>query len=788
MKNQSITVRIVKILLLLLVINPINTLGSPLVERWHQRIGTDFYNETILGLDVDAQGNVYIVGTFKSVGTGGMHVGYDRFGSVDLVSVAGTSYDIYVVKYSPQGAVLQWNVYAGYNNYVSECVKVSPDGSIYLLGYFDGTMNLRGRSIPSNGGTDVFLFKMRKSDFEIDTILTWGSTADDKGVDMAIDDDGNVYVTGTIQGNTTGFLQLNATGKRKIYVSKIASNLTPEWNKIIGSEHADPSVFALHVKENVNVSYMDLAMLFPEYGMVGYNVFAAYDKNTGEHVDGHGIMSDLVDWEYEASEIIETDSLLIMTYFRNTVWGKTNHVFTNDMDTDNMYRSVEGESRINSFTPLKNKLYQGGIFSGEVYYRNEGNETLLYTGETIGYVAIFNENDKTVTNIKTIPNSLEVKHITSDKNILYVAGIQKNPKDKITDVFIASYIDTTGLSSQTGIQNITAQGVDSVVTSGDLTTVYVPFNTYDVPVLSVELSDTNATHTLIQAQSLSDTTTISVTSENTLHTQKHKVIYVKNRSTVAYMTTFDVLGADSVTPEFDTSITHYTAYMPYWYDSIPGLNIYVQDENASFVVSSVESLSDTMTITVMAHDTTIQHNYTLNFIVEDLPQVEMENIQLSFVHDSITPAFDPAVYDYTIYIPDAGIYTGAFDYELSDPRLGHLLEKDNDTLSVKLWINNVPSDTLTYRFIVVVNDDLPEEDPEDEVSIKNVKYSDVEIYPNPFTNSLNIVAQGKKYRLVSSDGQELATEQNVSEISTIDLPAGMYFVVFEDWVYKAIKQ
>lgn len=120
--------------------------------------------------------------------------------------------------------------------------------------------------------------------------------------------------------------------------------------------------------------------------------------------------------------------------------------------------------------------------------------------------------------------------------------------------------------------------------------------------------------------------------------------------------------------------------------------------------------------------------------------------------------------------------------ELSDTNATHTLiqaQSLSDTTTIRVTSENTLH-TQNHKVHYIVNSTT--------VNIKNGKLSNVEIYPNPFSNTLKIVAQGKKYSLVTSKGQELVTGKNVSEISTIDLPAGMYFVIFEDSFHKVIKQ
>jgi hypothetical protein len=769
---------------------------AQLQESWKQQIGTEFYNETLLGMDIDSSGNVYVVGTFKSMGTDGLFVGYNKFGQeVKLISTGGTNYDVYVVKYNPDGVVLDWSIFMGLNNIVSETVKVSPGGNVYLLGYFDGTLDIRGRSIPSYGETDVFLIKLQKESlWDIDTILTWGSVGADKGIDMDIDTEGNVYVTGTIQGNTSGDVNIEASGKQKIFVTKMNKNNIALWTNKIGSELGDAVAFSIHVRNFVHISYMSLQMELPEFGMYGYNVYTAYyAKDDGDYYHGHGILSDLVSWGYEGSDVIETDSNVIITYFRNTVYGKTNHVLRIGDELDNAYRSDSGNCRINCFSLFKNKIYQGGTLEGSVIYENNGEESEIYNGEKTGYFAIFDEYDMTLSNFKFIDNSHEVTQIQSFGNFIYVGGIIQNPNNPDrTDVFLHKYIDITGLSSNAFLDTVIVEGADSSKQHVNVFVAYLPHETKTVPKdIDIVPSHPGATYNVEYAERLTylgidsvpDYTEIQVISENQQDTMYFKVAYLVRRATNAELHTLSVPVSDSLL--FDDSTSHFTAYLPYWIDSIPAINVFLHDEKAKYRMSSIENLSDTMTISVIAHDTTVQKHYTIDFVVDDIPVSQIKDIAFYFAYDSLVPGFSKDVYVYDLFIPaDDGVssYLGALDYTLSDPRLGHALELDSHSISLKLWVNDVISDTTLYKFNVQILEE------EEETSILIRKNAKIEVYPNPFTNRINIVAEGKKYNLVSSAGQVLAAEQNTNYIETSHLAPGIYYIVFDNRVFKVVKE
>jgi sugar lactone lactonase YvrE len=91
---------------------------------------------------------------------------------------------------------------SGTGNNIGYSVKVGLDHNLYVTGQFSSTADFGGTRIASVGGLDIFVAKYSPSG-----ALLWlaqaGGTRDDMGLGLDKDWDGNVYVTGRIQGNAT---------------------------------------------------------------------------------------------------------------------------------------------------------------------------------------------------------------------------------------------------------------------------------------------------------------------------------------------------------------------------------------------------------------------------------------------------------------------------------------------------------------------------------------------------------------------------------------------------------
>ena len=101
--------------------------------------------------------------------------------------------DIVVLKLNSSGAY-QWHTFHGSDNYdEGSGIAVDKDGNIYVTG---GSYAAWGTPMnPHSGGSDIVVLKLNSSG-----TLLWhtfhGASRNDTGDGLAVDNDGNVYVTG----------------------------------------------------------------------------------------------------------------------------------------------------------------------------------------------------------------------------------------------------------------------------------------------------------------------------------------------------------------------------------------------------------------------------------------------------------------------------------------------------------------------------------------------------------------------------------------------------------------
>ncbi|MBO7651143.1 MAG: T9SS type B sorting domain-containing protein [Bacteroidales bacterium] len=110
------------------------------------------------------------------------------------VTSAGNT-DFYVAKMSPDGNVV-W-LKSGGSNAVEQAnaIAVDANGNVYVVGLSNDNTSFDGNAFPSRGAKDGFLLKL-DSDGNYKYVRTLGCFEDDNASDLAIDGNNNVIVTG----------------------------------------------------------------------------------------------------------------------------------------------------------------------------------------------------------------------------------------------------------------------------------------------------------------------------------------------------------------------------------------------------------------------------------------------------------------------------------------------------------------------------------------------------------------------------------------------------------------
>ena len=208
---QGVKIMVIRIafLALALLLGVAGLSGQVPDWQWVNGAGGVFCDEGSC-LARDNQGNLYMAGFFYESAT---------FGSTILTSTGGR--DLFVAKLDPAGNWL-WVKRSGGDEYTG--IAVDGAGNVYLTGYFWSSADFGPYTLIGSGSglyDDIFVAKL-------DTDGNWiwaeraGGINTDRGIGIALDSSGKVYVTGFYSYDAViGGTFLNCAGYWDIFVAKL---------------------------------------------------------------------------------------------------------------------------------------------------------------------------------------------------------------------------------------------------------------------------------------------------------------------------------------------------------------------------------------------------------------------------------------------------------------------------------------------------------------------------------------------------------------------------------------
>jgi hypothetical protein len=215
-----------------IVVFKLNSSGA---LQWNTFQGSTNYDYGY-GIAVDGSGNVYATG--HSNATWGTPVN-NRSGNNDIVALKLNS-----------SGVLQWNTFHGSSSSDSATgIAVDGSGNVYVAGTSDASWGTPVNS--HSGSTDIVALKLNSSG-----VLLWhtfhGSASSDNGQGIAVDGSDNVYVTGSSDGSWGSNVKNAQSGYYDIVVLKLNGSGEYQWNTFHGSAGWDEG-HSIAVDETGNI-------------------------------------------------------------------------------------------------------------------------------------------------------------------------------------------------------------------------------------------------------------------------------------------------------------------------------------------------------------------------------------------------------------------------------------------------------------------------------------------------------------------------------------------------------
>jgi len=162
---------------------------------WVRSFGGDFFDYGT-GVEVDAEGNVYITGVYQQT------VDFDPSETTFELTSQGAE-DIFALKLNSDGEFI-WAVSMGSPDYEEPVsIGVSDAGDVYVGGYFSSTGDYDpGEGVfelTSNGGQDAFVVKLSENGI-FQWALNVGSSDQELVLGMDVNSDGDVFIAGGFSG------------------------------------------------------------------------------------------------------------------------------------------------------------------------------------------------------------------------------------------------------------------------------------------------------------------------------------------------------------------------------------------------------------------------------------------------------------------------------------------------------------------------------------------------------------------------------------------------------------
>jgi hypothetical protein len=135
--------------------------------------------------------------------------------------------------------VLQWTTYLGDNNNSATGYDIALDGNqdVYVLGTSSSTWGNPLRSF--SDVYDSFIVKLDPSDGAVIWNTFLGGNDYDGGASMALDQDGNIYVTGESDATWGSPIQAYTSSYSNAFVAKLNSSGALIWNTFLGGSDSD---------------------------------------------------------------------------------------------------------------------------------------------------------------------------------------------------------------------------------------------------------------------------------------------------------------------------------------------------------------------------------------------------------------------------------------------------------------------------------------------------------------------------------------------------------------------
>ncbi len=250
------------------------------------------------GIAVDASGNAYVTGYTASVDFPVVNAAQisPGGGSCSEDGTATPCFDAFVSKLNSTGTALVYSTYLGGSDEdQGAAIAVDSSGHAYVAGYtYSTNFPVQNALQPNNaGGVDAFVTELSPNGASLVYSTYWGGSLDDVGTGIAVDSNGNAYLSGYTESTnypvTSGALQTTyGKGAHNGFVVKFNSGGTQVGYSTYLGGSGDDYIYAAAVDSagdayvtgaTNSTNFPSLNAFQPKLagGECGGNTFACYD-------------------------------------------------------------------------------------------------------------------------------------------------------------------------------------------------------------------------------------------------------------------------------------------------------------------------------------------------------------------------------------------------------------------------------------------------------------------------------------------------------------------------------
>lgn len=220
---------------------------------------------------IDGFGNIFVFGQYTQTLT------------IDTVNFsAGTSPNLLLVKYSPDGSINWVKSFGGTGIENALGIWVSDAGEAYCLGSFNWGTTIGSIAITGGGLYDVLLFSVNPNG-DVIWAKGYGGTGTDNGFGITGDNQGHIYACGSYMNTMAIDNQTHTSnGQWDVFLAKFTTSGNAVWSRSYGGTDNDRAN-DVHVANDGKVYFMGWFQQTMDVGASSFTSLGRYDIFLIEH-------------------------------------------------------------------------------------------------------------------------------------------------------------------------------------------------------------------------------------------------------------------------------------------------------------------------------------------------------------------------------------------------------------------------------------------------------------------------------------------------------------------------